>query len=448
MSEIKDTAALELVPDAVLIADAGGRIVYASRMCQDLLGWTPDELRGELVERLVPRRQAEHPMLRERFVAEPARRPMGVGLELTALHRSGREVAVEIALTPMTLAGAPHVLVAVRDVRDHREVVHKLSLLSVAFDAAANGVVITDRDGLITWVNPAASRMTGYAAHELVGQRPSVLKSGRHDAAFFAGLWATVTAGRVWQGAIVNRRKDGSEYHEEQTIAPVHDRRGDITHFIAIKQDVTQRVQAERALRETRDELAHRVAEVEALHAQLREQAVRDALTGLFNRRYFDETLPRELARARRDGTHLALVAIDLDHFKRVNDRYGHAAGDRLLAELGRILRAQTRAGDVACRYGGEEFVVVLLGATAWEGAQRAEGWRQSFAGARLPEGEAVVAGTLSAGVAEWVVDETGDQLFARADAALYKAKQAGRDRVVRADTPGAPAGPGRRPKG
>ena len=430
-SDIGDHSRLDLVPDAVLIVDPSGRITYANSNCEELLGWSPDELRGELVERLVPGRFGNHAVLRGQYMAAPSRRPMGAGLELFARHRSSAEIPVDIALNPVMIDGAPHVVVAMRDMRAYRAELQKLALLSVAVDAAASGVVITDQDGVITWANPAACHMTGYTAGELIGNRPNLLKSGRHDKRFYDELWATVRSGAIWQGSIINRHKDGSEYHEEQTIAPVHDRAGTITHFIAIKQDVTERVRSENLLRETRDELSRRVTEVEALHAQLRELAVRDSLSGLFNRRYLDETLPRELAKAGRDRTSVTLVMIDIDHFKRVNDTHGHTIGDRMIAELGGILRAHSRVYDVACRYGGEEFAVVMLAAGLKDGVACADGWRQSFGAVAVPAGTSTAQATLSAGVAEWTRDETAEELLARADSALYQAKRAGRNRII-----------------
>jgi diguanylate cyclase (GGDEF)-like protein/PAS domain S-box-containing protein len=431
MVQILDSTWLDAVPDAVLVVDARGVIVRANRRCESLLGWSPEELTGQPVERLVPARVSGHAAHRERFAAAPARRQMGADLVPSALHRSGDEIAVDIVLNPVLIDGAPYVVAAVRDVREQRRAVEQLRAQSVALAAAASGVVITNREGVITWLNPAACRMTGYSAQELIGQRPSVLKSGQHDAAFYGELWATITAGRTWQGAIINRRKDGSLYDEEQTIAPVFDAGGELTHFIAIKQDVTDRNRVERALRETRDELTRRVVEVEALHGQLREQATRDPLSGLFNRRYLDETLPRELANAHRAGTPLTLAVIDIDHFKDINDGHSHATGDRVLVELARILRAQSRVGDVTCRYGGDEFVVALLGATLADGLRRAEGWRRSFRAAAIEAGGGSVHATLSASVAEWVPGESPADLLARADGALYVAKAAGRDRVV-----------------
>lgn len=438
-----DPAWLDALPDAVLVVDSAGRILRANQRCQDLFGWAPEELLGELVETLVPERFGAHGSEREGYVRDPALRPMGAGRQLVARHRSGAEVAVDIALKPVVLDGSSCVVASVRDARAHADVVERLRVKSVALAAAASGIVITDRQGVITWVNAAASGMTGYAEDELVGRNPSLLKSGRHDQAFYAELWDTVLAGRTWRGAIVNRRKDGTLYHEEQTIAPVAGPSGEITHFIAIKQDVTERMRADQALRDTRDELQRRVAEVEALHAKLREQAIHDPLTGLFNRRYVDETLPRELASARRHQTPVTLAVIDLDHFKQVNDRHGHASGDRVLAEFGQLLRAGSRRGDVACRYGGEEFVVLLVGAALGDAVRRVDAWREAFRSLKVSIGETFVSATLSAGLAEWVRDEEPEALFARADAALYLAKAAGRNRVVTAPGPddGPPAG-------
>jgi diguanylate cyclase (GGDEF)-like protein/PAS domain S-box-containing protein len=435
MTKIHDYTMFELSPDAVLIANARGGIVYSNKMCQDLLGWTAEELRGALIEKLIPRRISNHAALREQFMASPSRRPMGAGLELAAQHRSGAEIPIDIALNPVQIDDTPHVVVSLRDMRAHHAALQKLSLLSVAVDSAANGVVITNQNGEIQRVNPAVCAMTGYAAEELVGRQPRLLKSGRHDDSFYKNLWDTVKSGAIWRGTIINRRKDGSFYHEEQAISPVQDSQGVITHFIAIKQDVTERIRAETVLRETRDELARRVIEIEALQARLREQAIRDSLTGLFNRRYLDETLPRELAKAGRDGSKVSLALIDIDHFKRVNDTHGHAVGDRVIAGLSKILREHSRVCDMACRYGGEEFVVVMTSAGLNDCAHCANAWRQNFGEMDVAAREGVLQATFSAGVAEWIPGELAADLIARADAALYQAKNSGRNRVIGAPT-------------
>jgi PAS domain S-box-containing protein len=139
----------------------------------------------------------------------------------------------------------------------------KLRWQSAALQSAANAIVITDRRGVIQWVNRAFERLTGYSVAEAAGQTPRLLKSGRQELGFYKELWETISAGRVWQGELVNRRKDGSSYHEEMTVTPVRDGRGEITHFIAIKQDVSERKRAEEALRQARDELARANADLE-----------------------------------------------------------------------------------------------------------------------------------------------------------------------------------------
>jgi diguanylate cyclase (GGDEF)-like protein/PAS domain S-box-containing protein len=180
------------------------------------------------------------------------------------------------------------------------------------------------------------------------------------------------------------------------------------------------------------ERLQAQIVEIEGLHAQLREQAIRDYLTGLFNRRYLAETLERELAQAARDHAPLSIVLMDIDHFKNVNDSFGHKAGDVVLQALGHLLHTHTRQGDIACRYGGEEFVVVMPGASPEAARRRAEGWRTAFEATRIPFGAAEVQVTLSLGIAAFPLHgHAADELLRFADQALYIAKSEGRNRVV-----------------
>jgi len=315
------------------------------------------------------------------------------------------------------------------------------AVLLAALRSAASGIVITATDGTIVWVNPAACRITGYTAEELAGRHTRLLKSGQHDPAFYAALWQTVLAGRTWSGTIVNRRKDGTLYDEEQTIAPIQDTGGRITYFVAVKQDVTERRQLERELRRAHEELAGRMAEIEALNGLLRDEAVRDPLTQLYNRRFLDEALPREAARDAAAGRPLSVAAIDIDRFKRVNDALGHAVGDRVLRQLADVLRANVRKSDLICRVGGDEFVVVMPGADLAVAVERTERWRAAFAVASDESLGALLRCTVSIGVTEHR-GEAVQQTLERADAALYAAKRAGRDRVRSVAAPG-PTGRG-----
>jgi diguanylate cyclase (GGDEF)-like protein len=188
--------------------------------------------------------------------------------------------------------------------------------------------------------------------------------------------------------------------------------------------DTTERNQAEIALREANTLLENRLVEIEQLQVQLREQAIRDYLTGLFNRRYLDETIIRELARAKRDRFLLSVVMMDIDHFKSINDTYGHEAGDTVLIQLGALLKEYSRASDIACRYGGDEFCVVMPGASATDALKRADEWRIVFEKQRFITNGHRFATTLSMGIASYPLHASSQKgVFQAADQALYQAK-------------------------
>jgi diguanylate cyclase (GGDEF)-like protein/PAS domain S-box-containing protein len=198
------------------------------------------------------------------------------------------------------------------------------------------------------------------------------------------------------------------------------------------QREIGQRRQVEESLRQANQALQGQLAEIEMLQASLREQAIRDPLTGLCNRRFLEESLPRELARCARENLPISIALVDVDHFKLINDGYGHQAGDAVLQALAEMIRAETRATDIFCRYGGDEFVVVLPGAQADVTMQRAEHWRHAFAALAIDLNGLRIAATLSLGVATVdPADYTPDELIATADRALYAAKSAGRNRTA-----------------
>ena len=214
----------------------------------------------------------------------------------------------------------------------------KLRLQGAALDAAANAIFITDARGKIEWVNAAFTRLTGYALEEAIGQNPRVLKSGKQDKSFYRSLWNTILGGDIWIGEITNRKKNGELYTAEMTIAPVRARTGKITNFVVVNQDLTERNLAE---------------------AQLVRLARYDTLTGLANRAVFVESLDLAIARAHR-GERFAVLCLDLDHFKDVNDTLGHPIGDLLLQGVATRLQASVRETDLVARFGGDEFAVIL----------------------------------------------------------------------------------------
>ena len=285
-------------------------------------------------------------------------------------------------------------------------------LLIAALDAAANGIIITNKDAVILWTNPAFSRLTGYSFEEAIGKNPSQLnKSGIQNEAFYQNMWSTLLTGQHWRGELINRRKDGHLYHEELSIAPVKDNTGEITHFIGIKEDISER---------------------KALEEQLQTLASTDPLTGLFNRRVFLEKLEQELTKVTRIPYYSAvLLMLDLDFFKRINDTYGHAMGDQVLKTFAEIARNNSRNIDIPARLGGEEFAILLCGTEQNDASTMAERLREQVADLLIEHKLGLVKITVSIGGTVLSANDTHvEAVLHRADTALYQAKDLGRNRT------------------
>ena len=293
----------------------------------------------------------------------------------------------------------------------------RLQLDAAVIRNSAEGVMVTNAQLQIEIVNPAFERITGYTGAEVVGQTPKILFSGKHDESFFQQLHEKADAEGSWRGEIWNRRRDGELYAQQTSISVLRDAKGQINHYAMVFSDNTVQNKIE---------------------AKLREMSSIDGLTGISNRRTFDEVLAREWARALRDGSPLSLLMADIDYFKGYNDRYGHLEGDRCLQLVARAIHeTANRGGDLAARYGGEEFSVILATADAAEAAVMGEHIRANVAALALPHGGSDVAAfvTISVGVATAVPQQASQQvdLIGAADRALYQAKHTGRNRVVTA---------------
>lgn len=286
------------------------------------------------------------------------------------------------------------------------------NLLIAALEAAANGIIITDKDATIMWANSAFGRLTGFSPEEAVGNNPNKLtKSGLQNAAFYQDMWADLLDGQHWRGELINKRKNGDLYHEELSIASVKNKANEITHFIGIKEDITTRKEME---------------------AKLQKLASTDPLTGLFNRRVFLERLEQERAKlARLPHYSAVLLMLDLDYFKRINDVYGHATGDAVLIEFAEIARNTSRTIDVPARLGGEEFAILLSGADKNDALTMAERLREQVAEIVIDHDVGPVQITVSIGAAIISVeDKNSETVLHRADAALYEAKNRGRNQT------------------
>jgi PAS domain S-box-containing protein len=238
-------AILDAAPYGMIVIDRHGSIAMANAPAEQMLGYQPGELNARPLGAIVPARYADASSMIARYLQDPLQVGDPHGREVAALCKDGRELPVEITLNLLNAPTGLLILATLRDLSRQKAAEEQINQQSVALAAAASAIVITDREGWITWVNPAFTQITGYSAEEAIGKKPSILKSGFHDQKFYAHLWQTILAGENWRGELTNRRKDGSLFIEEATIAPVRNARGEITHFIAIKQDITKRKELE-----------------------------------------------------------------------------------------------------------------------------------------------------------------------------------------------------------
>ncbi len=291
----------------------------------------------------------------------------------------------------------------------------ELRVAAIAFESQ-EAMMVTDADGVTLRVNRAFTEVTGYTAEEVVGKNPRVLKSGRHDADFYRAMWQSISQSGSWQGELWDRRKNGEEYPEWLTISAVRDSKGAITHYVGAHLDITERKKAEE---------------------QIKAMAFHDQLTGLPNRTLLLDRIGHAMKLCVRSDRHGALMFIDLDHFKEVNDSLGHDAGDLLLQQVARRLQDCMRACDTASRWGGDEFVVMLENLSA----ARPDAMRQideignkMLAGLNQPYqlGAHECRNTPSIGAVLFDGQESSvDALLKQADDAMYRAKDQGRNGLV-----------------
>ena len=283
-----------------------------------------------------------------------------------------------------------------------------LLLADKVFESTLEGILITDGYGIIRSVNPAFTRITGYSAEEAIGQTPAILKSGKQAPEFYEHLWNNLKKEGFWQGEVINRRKNGLLYTEHLSITGIRDESGGFANYVAVFSDITQRKQAE-----------------ERLHFL----ANHDALTGLPNRTLFIEKLQMAVMHAKSNHQRCALLFIDLDRFKLVNDTLGHHAGDELLCEIAEGLRRSVPADGTVARLSGDEFIILLENVgTVQQVASQAQAVLDQISGETVVSGQEVFV-SASVGISMYPEDGTSaDTLLVNADTAMYRAKERGKN--------------------
>jgi diguanylate cyclase (GGDEF)-like protein/PAS domain S-box-containing protein len=389
-----------------ILVNYQGRHVFANNKLLTMLGYSAEEFRQTGVKELVHPQEYDKVMtrFRERMAGESAPSVY----ETVFMTKDRQAVPVELTVAKTTWLGEPAGLLFLHDIRERLHTEEQMRKLSSALEQAADSVIITNRNGVIEYVNPGFEKTTGYSRDEALGQTPRLMKSGKQGAGFYKKLWDTILAGDVFSEVFVNRRKDGGLYYEEKTISPLKDPAGQVTHFVATGKDVTERMQ-------TQERLQH--------------MAQHDALTELPNRVLFLDRLKQALARARWHKRLVAVLFVDMDRFKTINDTLGHEIGDKLLQALAERFSAGVREGDTVARFGGDEFVILLddVGSDKDIGAV-AQKVLETLAPPFDIDGQSLYI-TASIGVSLYPNDgEDSTTLLKNADIAMYRAKELGKN--------------------
>jgi diguanylate cyclase (GGDEF)-like protein/PAS domain S-box-containing protein len=411
LSEERHRLLADNASDVIWTMDVNGRNTYVSPSVERLRGYTVTEaMQQTLHEALTPASvQIAQAGMRRALAAIDAKQPVpNFRAELEQPCKQGGTLWTEVNLSAMQNEAGEFVnfLGVSRDISERKRAELDLHIAAIAFESQ-DGMIVADSQSKILRVNDAFTKITGYCADEVIGKTPRILQSGRHDASFYASMWATIRDAGVWHGEIWNRRKNGEIYPEQITITAIKGRHEQVTHYVAVLRDITVRKQLENEV------------------AQL---AFFDTLTQLPNRRLFTDRLNQSLTRAQRENSSIALMFIDLDKFKPINDSYGHETGDWVLQMVARRIESGLRASDTAARVGGDEFLVLLPDLQSNDDALTvAEKIRLALDQSFVTPSGVTLSASASIGIAIYPDQaQTQEDLLRLGDRAMYEAKNAG----------------------
>lgn len=388
----------------ITLKDLGGRYEFVNRKFEELFGLKAADVIGKTDAAIFPGRIADEFRAKE---LEAVRMQKPVEVEDHLYLADGEHYLLSIRFPLRDEEGVAYgVCTQSTEITQRKHAEHQLKLAARVFDRSSEGIVVTDAQQQILTVNDSFTTVTGYMPEEVIGKTPQLLNSGKHEQSFYTEMWEKLRDHGWWQGEIWNRRKNGDIYPEWLTINTVHDADGKVINYIGIFSDISIVKDSQRRM------------EFLATH---------DELTALPNRTLFLDRMRQSIARAERGGTSFAILFIDLDNFKIVNDSLGHDAGDILLREVAKRLRDCTRAADTVARFGGDEFAVLIEEANSSDADMTASRIRETLKMPIMIDGHPVHA---SASIGICLYPEDGDEahlLLKNADAAMYQAKESGR---------------------
>lgn len=398
---------INALPDHIFIKDRSGRYLGCNKAFEQFIGHSEEGLIGKSDYELL---NAEQAALNDQEEQQVLKSKKASNTEQLTESPNGGNILLETLKTPFhDMDGEIQGLVSIsRDITDKRKAEERIITLSQAIEQSPVSVVITSLEGEIEYVNSTFEHVTGYSLAEVLGKSSRILKSGKTPQSLYTDLWQQLSKGEPWRGEFQNQRKNGEIFWEHAHIAPVMDASGKPRHFLAVKQDITQQ----------------KIQEERILH-----QAHFDSLTELPNRFLCMTRLDGMIQDAKRQGYQIAVLFLDMDDFKKVNDTLGHNTGDQMLIEAAKRLRDTVRESDTVGRLGGDEFIVLLNHLETPEQAQPvAQNLLKQFRSSLSVEGRDILL-TMSIGIA--IYPEDGDSsaaLLRNADSAMYHSKATGRN--------------------
>lgn len=410
-SELKLRQVIDLVPHMIFARDYDGGYLLANKAVAVAHGVTTESIIGKKNDDLEGGQTDYVQFLAdEREVIRTGSPKLNPEERFTTANGSAR--ILETTMIPFNMGSNQQkaVLGVSVDMTERKIAEDQLTKLSLAVKHSPSSVTIMDVDGVIEYVNPKFTEITGYKADEIVGHTRQTLKSSATSEEVYKDLWNTLRSGKEWRGEMRNKKKDGTYYWGQESISPIKDKTGEITHFVLIEEDITE---------------ARQISEQLAYHAK------HDLLTGLLNRREFEHRLEAAVITAQGENAKHVLCYLDLDQFKVINDTCGHIAGDELLRQLSRVLQENIRQSDTLARLGGDEFGILIENCSTDQGCRTANTLREAvehfqFAWQHKRFNLGVSIGVVSISDGSQMTTE----LMKRADAACYAAKDAGRNRI------------------